>query len=419
MVESNIIQVIVSILLFPTLFQDAFLSFAWAAQDNSLGIILGRTFLLLPVLAFIAACWISIVSLLTAIFRHNRQTFVISLIMTWWDLGKAALSFWGGIFRFLWTLLYSFIGLIKIILLSLWTVIRDVIVLPFKLLGAAGKSVVGTSIPWIAVCLTLFWCLIEAVIFTYVTTPIVIDAFSNMTGTQLTENAIRVPLFIFLFFIVLGSYAVLSTFLDSAKKKKISEVIGIGIIEFVVLLVEVVFLYREFVASLEPWFAQYSENFELGILGTLAISCFVWFGIRSLSWFLFASHGTPTLLNIIQGRGVEKTEKQPQPVPVYFENTQILIEQLKKDTEWMQSKGEDIFNAFILPPLQVIAATINFAVLLISSKHLFEIPFTNVTDIKPSHQLIQELSMEQPVKEHPKSKKSNQTTIAPNEEVMV
>lgn len=419
MIESKIFQLIASILLFPTLFQDAFLSFAWGIDDTILATILKRSFLLLPVLAFISACWITIASLLTAIFRHNRQTFVISLIMTWWDLGKAVLSFWGGIFRFIWTLLYSLIGLIKIILVSIWTLIRDVVVLPFKILGAAGRSVVGTSIPWIAVCLTLFWCLIEAVIFTYVTTPIVIDAFSNMTGTQLAENAIRVPLFIFLFFIVLGSYAVLSTFLDKAKKKKVSEIIGIGIIEFVVLLVEVVFLYREFVASLEPWFAQYSENFELGILGTLAISCFVWFGIRSLSWFLFASHGTPTLLNIIQGRGVEKTDKQPQPTPVYFENTQIMIEQLKKDTEWMQLKGEDIFNAFILPPLQVIAATINFAVLLISSKHLFEIPFTSVSDIKPSQQLIHELSEDKPIKEQSKSNSANRTHSSPREEVIL
>ena len=60
----------------------------------------------------------------------------------------------------------------------------------------------------------------------------------------------------FLFFVVMGSYAVLSTFVDSFKSKSFQQILGIGVIEVIVLFVEVVFLYREFVDSLVPWFAS-------------------------------------------------------------------------------------------------------------------------------------------------------------------
>ena len=130
-----------------------------------------------------------------------------------------------------------------------------------------------------------------------------------MTNEQLSEEFIRIPLFIFLLFIVLGSYAVLSTFADAFRSRNIHSIIGISVIEIVTLTVEILFLYREFVDSLVPWFAQYSENFELGIFGTLFISAFVWFGIRSLSWFLFAAHGTPVIMSVIQGKGLQSEKK--------------------------------------------------------------------------------------------------------------
>jgi len=127
--------------------------------------------------------------------------------------------------------------LIKLIVLALWALIKDILFLPFRLIRNAGQSVVSSSIPWIAVFLTLLWCLLEAVIFTYVMTPLVVDTFSNITGEQLSASFIRIPLFVFLLFIVLGSYAVLSTMVDALKSKNISAIIGIGIIELITLFV--------------------------------------------------------------------------------------------------------------------------------------------------------------------------------------
>ncbi len=380
--NSGLVKLIVSILLFPTFFQEAFLTFAWGAADPFWMMMSKRVFLLLPVGAIILGCWLSVACLLTVIIRPHRQEYVKSIFLTWWDLGKAIASFWGGFFKFVFTLGVAIIGTIKVALLALWSLVQELILMPFRLLANVGRNIATSPIPWIAVILTLFWCFIEAIIFTYVMTPLVVDTFSNITGETLTINMVRFPLFVFLLFVVLGSYAVLSNFVDSVQKKSIGTIIGIGVIEIVVLFVEVVFLYREFVDALVPWFAQYSANFELGVFWTLAISTFVWFGIRSISWFLFAAHGTPTIMAVIQGKGLALAQKREQPPEAYKSVSGDFMVTIKKDMAWVKQASDELLGSFILPPLQVIAASINFCVLLVSAEHLFKLPFASIDDLR-------------------------------------
>jgi hypothetical protein len=393
---SGLWEAVLSVLFFPLLFQNGFIEFAWGA-DNPFWLMAGkRIFMLLPASAIILGCWVTIACLLTVLIRQNRREFLTGMLITWWDLGKSIVYFWGGIIKFLFNLAVAVVQLAKIVFLGLLSLLQELIYTPFRLLRSVSRNVLSSPVPWIAVFLTVFWCIIEAVIFTYVTTPLVVDVFSNITGEHLNLNLIRIPLFLFLLFVILGSYAVLSTFVDSFKSKNMSSIVGIGVIETVVLFVEVVFLYREFVDSLVPWFAQYSENFELGILGTLAISCFVWFGIRSLSWFLFAAHGTPTILYLIQGKGV-----------VVFNNTNMgdgrlrsispeFMEKIKAESAWMREKGEELLSSLMLPPLQVVAAAINFCTMLLNSNHLFSLPFKSISSIASSRVMLKNIDNRRP-----------------------
>jgi hypothetical protein len=193
---------------------------------------------------------------------------------------------------------------------------------------------------------------------------------------------------------VLGSYAVLSTFVDSVKKKSISQILGIGVIEVIVMFVEVVFLYREFVDALVPWFSVYAANFEPNVAEILGVSVFMWFGIRSLSWFLFASHGTPTIMSVIQGKGIKSAgnNAHANEPAAEWDLSMGFLDEMKKDAEWVQEKGEELLAAFMLPPLQVIAGAINFMTLLISGTHLFDLPFKSMDDVKQSKVLIETLS---------------------------
>ncbi len=389
---NGIIKVALSILFFPLFFQSAFLTFAWGVNDQFWISMAKRLFILLPTLAVILGCWVTMACILTVLMRQRRVAFLITLLVTWWDLGKSIVYFWGGIIRFFFNLAGALVGLFKVAIFGVWSVVQEIIYTPFRLIKGLSQNVLSSPVPWVAVFMTVFWCIIEALIFTYVTTPLVVDTFSNITGENLPVNFIRIPLFLFLSFMILGSYAVLSTFVESVKSKSISSIIGIGVIETIVLLVEVVFLYREFVDSLVPWFAQYSENFELGILGTLGISCFVWFGIRSLSWFLFASYGTPTIMLMIQGKGVVMFSANENGKSRLLGVSSEFVSRIKSETQWIQMKGEELLASFILPPLQVIAACINFSTLLLSSNHLFDLPFTSLKSIKNSRDLIDEIS---------------------------
>jgi len=404
--ESNtIVNNILSVILFPLQFQQSFVIFAWGSTDPGFILFVKRLFLLLPVLAFIAGLWISIASLLSVLFRNNRQHFIVSLFITWWDFGKSVFSFWGGIFKFIYVFVFSFLALFKVIIFGIWAIVQDIIIMPFRLVTNLGRKILSSPVPIIAVIFTLFWCLLEAVIFSYITTPLVVDVFTNITGQQLAENSIRIPLFLFLFFVVLGSYAVLSTFFTYIKSKNIGTIVGIFVIEIVVIFVEVTFLYREFVDSLVPWFAQYSENFELGIVWTLVISCFVWFGIRSLSWFLFASHGTPIILQTIQGKRIEvkKASIETKYSKIHlFSGFSRFLDTLLHNADLIQIKGEEILNAFILPPLQIIASIINFCTLLVIGKHLFDLPFKDAADFIDSSMLFYSIQeKEKPVHPEP------------------
>ncbi len=391
---TGIIKIVLSILFFPIYFQAAFIHFAWGSGDPMWLLTVKRILLLLPAGAILLGCWASIACLLTVPIRQKRQEFVTALFVTWWDLGKSILSFWGGLLQFIANLFVTMLGMMRIAMLAVWSLVHDVIFMPVSLIKQAGKSVIKSPIPWIAVTLTLAWCLVETSIFTYVMSPLVIDTFSNITGETMSEAFVHVPLFLFLFFVVLGSYAVLSTFVDSFKTKSISTVIRISAIEMVVIFVEVVFLYREFVDSLVPWFAQYSENFELGVFWTLTIAGFVWFGIRSLSWFLFASHGTPTIMAVIQGRGVSGGSKGKRRQIHVFDISGECWRKIKSEASWMKEKREDLLSSFMLPPLQVVAAGLNFCTLCVINQHLFLLPFKDMKAIRYSEELIKRIKHE-------------------------
>ena len=381
-------KVVLSVLFFPLLFQHDFLTFALGADDLFWVALSKRLFLLLPVLSIILACWVTIPCVLSVVFRAQRTEFVITLFLTWFDLGKAIFAFWGGMVKFLLVFVIAILALLKLIVLGIWVLIQDLFFIPIQLLKHLGVGIFDAGIPWIAMLLTLVWCLIEATVFTFVTTPLVMDTLSNLTGEGISETLLKIPLFLFLLFLILGSYAVLSTWTDALSSRKIGTIIKIGMIELVALFVEVIFLYREFVDSLVPWFDQHtSGDFQLGIAGTLAIATLAWLGIRGMSWVLFASHGTPLIMAIIRGSGVTASSTPSGEKEQLIEIR--LIEQLRKEFEWALEKGNEVLNAFLIPPLQILAASVNFCTFLFTSIPIFEIPLTKLVEIMNTKGLLE------------------------------
>ncbi len=385
-------KIVLSIIFFPMFFQDAFLKYAWGAQDILWVMSLKRVFLLLPVLAIILACWASMASVLTSVFRQKRAEFIMAILVTWWDMGRSIFIFWGGIFKFLFYFVAALLALLKFIIIGIWTLVQDILLVPFRILKNIGSNVLSPGVPWIAVTLTVLWSILEACIFTYVTTPLVIDTLSNMTGNYISEAFIRIPLFFFLLIVILGSYTVLANWAHAIRQRNIPAILKISAIEAAVLFVEVMFLYREFVDSLMPWFAQHA-NFEPGLFGIIAIAVMSWFGVRGISWFLFAAHGTPTILAMIQGSGIAPSApKEVDRVKAGLNITKGFIEQIRSEMGDIQKKGDEILGAFIVPPLQLIASAINFCTLCLSSQHLFDLPFKTFDEVMNSKMLLHGVS---------------------------
>jgi hypothetical protein len=367
------------------------LSFLWGAGDPLWVIVLKRGFLLLPMAAIAFGYWNTVLAVPSLLVRTRRRVFVGLVLITWWDLARATFTFWGGVFRFLLQLSISLLAFAQVLIVGIWGVIREIILMPFRLMKHFGSNVLAPGTPWIAVGMTFFWCVFEAIIFTFVMTSLVIDTLSNLAGTQLSENAIKIPLFLFMLFVALGSYAVLSTFTDALQTRDWGKVIKIGVIESVALFVEVVFLYREFVDALVPWFAQHaSGKFELGIAGTLIIAGLTWLGIRSLSWFLFAAAGTPTIMAIIQGQGVGQGQSGGSQNPLLL-FSQGFLDQIRNEFTWVADEGERLVSAFLVPPMQVVAAALNFVTLLVANRHFLDLPLQSIKDFKDARALAHEL----------------------------
>lgn len=383
-------QVVVSVLFFPTFFENSVAVFVWGAGDPWWLMAAKRVFLLLPAGAVLAALWASILCLLSIIVRQKRVEFTKAFLLTWWDLGKSIFAFWGGFFKFLFVLASSIFAFARVLVTGVWLLVQDILLVPFRVIKTVALNISAPGLPWIAVTLTFIWCLVEAVIFTYVMTPLVMDTLSNMTGGELTEAFIRIPLFLFLLFLILGSYAVLLNFTEALQTRKVGTILKIAAVELVAVMVEVMFLYRELVDSLVPWFAQHaSKDFDLGIGGTMAIAVLAWLGVRGMTWFLFASHGVPVITAIIQGRGLKPTEAGERArMENTFAYTVGFYYHFKTDMKFIQAKGDDLLGAFILPPLQVLSAVINFCTLLVAGHALFQIPFKNIRDVAHSQDLL-------------------------------
>lgn len=375
----GITKVLLSILLFPLFFQNSFIQWAWGTHHDEWFIIIAKRILaMLPILAIIAGCWLTIIAALSTIVRQNRKEFLGLLILSWWDLGRAILIYWGGIIKFILYLIGSIIILFRLLIITILLSLQDIILLPLNSLFHISRSAFKPGIPWIAAILTVLWSILEALIFTFITTGLVTETLNNITEAELNINLIRIILFAMLFAFVLGSYSILATLEQAFKTKNIKQIFLVFVIELLALIFEVMFLYREFIDALIPWFAQYAgENFQMGIVSTLFLATIIWAGIRGMTWFLFAQHGTVVVLACIQRSGTlyeQINHSNQKDKKEYFVFISALIEKLKKDINWIADRGEHLLSAFIVPPLQIVAVVINFSTLIILGEHIFNIP---------------------------------------------
>lgn len=362
---------------------EAMVNFVWYG-DTAIEIAFKRVVILLPMLLLLSGVWVTMFALYTVPFRSNRGRFANAMLMTWWDAGRTAWFYWAGILQLGLVLVGWVWGLIRLAVGFTTAAVRVAFQSPLRVLDWTSRNYFKPGVPWIAFLGLLVWSAVEALIFMYTLQPTLIEVLAGITGYEPDPRFLAPLLWVFLFFLVLGSFACIHALAEAVRQKKIAQIVQMLSVELFVMFFEVVFLYRELIDAITPWIAQTtSEQVHLGLVSTLALASFGWVGVRGMTWFLFGSYGTPALVAVL-ARDTIRQEGPPTQAPSLPQPDVWLapINALKAETAWFKQEALRVFELITLPVLQVFAAAMNFAVVALGSRHVFSLPFKSIEAVR-------------------------------------
>ncbi len=359
-------------------------SSAWAAIGKYL-------FLLFPLLLLLGALWCTQLSLYTVPFRSKRINFITTLLLAWWDGVRAVWLFWVGLFRLVIVVLGWIFSVARLAVKFVVVALKHILLAPFAMTGRMTKSFFRPGVPWIAFLILVFWCMLEAGIFSFVLFPTISEVLMDIVGTDEVSGLTSPLLYIFLLIIIMGSFAALQALNDAVRTRKVKSIIQMVIIELIVMGFEVMFLYRELVDAITPWIAQ-QTGMRVGMVFTLTAASFGWIAIRGMTWFLFAQYGTPPLLALISRQPVEQAgEAQMEAPPDIKEISrwwQQPLQEFKNEINWLHQKFNELLEFLTLPVLQVLAVILNFCTILLTSKPVFNLPFKGLKDVMDTREIL-------------------------------
>jgi hypothetical protein len=347
--------------------------------------------LLFPVLLWIGSVWCTHLTLYTLPFRSGRIELLKMLLLAWWDAAFAVWMYWVGLARFVMVVVGWLFTLGRLALKLAAETLKQLVILPFKMTGQMTQSYFQPGVPWIAFVLLIFWCLLEALIFTYTLMPTVTEVLAGITGAE-ASTLTGAILYFFLFMLIMGSFACIQVLADAIKHHEYKFLVQMLLVELFVMVFEVMFLYRELVDAITPWIAQQTgEQFRPGIGFTLSLATFGWVGVRGMTWFLFGQYGTPPLLAFISRRPMHQpaAEEGAGPLPAESHNWwRAPLEDFKREVGWLHGKANELMEYLMLPVLHVAAAVLNFAMILVTARPVFSIPFKSLQEVIETRELL-------------------------------
>jgi hypothetical protein len=362
-------------------------------------------FLVFPALLAIAAVWCTQLSLYTLPFRSGRAHFIPTMMLTWWDAVRAVWLYWVGMFRFVGVALGWAVAFGTFVAKLLLEVIRQIALMPFTMTGRMTQSYFTPGVPWVAFVMLIFWCALEAAIFSYTLMPTVTELLTDLVGGEATARYTGPVLYFFLLLLVMGSFACVQTLMDAIRKREWKFIVQMVAVEVFVMFFEVMFLYRELIDALTPWIAQ-QTGMKMGLTFTLSLSAFGWIGIRGMTWFLFGQYGTPPMLAFISRKPMVEEGRTPAagvvPTAAWWRQP---VTELKQEIEWLHAKSEELLDYLILPVLQLAAAALNFGMVLVASRQVFSLPFKDRSEITETWQILKALHT------HPQPAARKQATL--------
>jgi hypothetical protein len=357
--------------------------------DGTVGVaVLKATLLLLPASVLLVSMWATMISLYSLPFRSGRGYFLTALLMSWWDVGRMAWFYWAGMGRFVFVLIGWIGSGIRAFVRLLWNAIKGALNSPFAILDWTSRRYFKPGVPWLAFLLLILWSAIEATIFTFTLRPTMNELMADLVGFEPNPIMLTALLYLFLFFLVGGSFACVQALNDAIKTKQYGTIISMTLIELVVAMFEVLFLYRELVDAITPWMAQ--QGFNLGLIGTLAVAFGGWVGVRGMTWFLFGRYGTPALIAVLARETLSHGSSVDAAPPRQPEFWKAPITALKAEVDWFKSEAKEMFELLTLPVLQLMAAGFNFWLVVLLGRPHFTLPFRSLEEVQAATPLSME-----------------------------
>ena len=338
-------------------------------------------FLLFPMILVMVAIWCTQLAIYTVPFRTGRSRFVSAVLLAWWDAAFAAWLYWVGLVR------AALVTAGWLLALGHFTV-RLGVALGRHIGGAPFAMTRGYVTPgfhWVAFAVLLFWCVLEAAVFTYTLTPTVADVLADLVGADDVSRLVGPLLYLLLFMLIAGSFACVHALMEAVRLGQMRYLAQIVLVQVCVLVVEVLFFYRPLVDTMTPWVAQ-GTGLRLGVAPTLLLATMTWIGVRGMTWFLFGQYGAPSLLALIAHAPLAPVAgSEPPRGPVWWRPA---VDDLRVELGWLHRRSDELLEHFAVPVLNLLGAAVNFATILTTARPVFGLPFKGLKEATEQRGLL-------------------------------
>ena len=115
-----------------------------------------------------------------------------------------------------------------------------------------------------------------------------------------------------------------------------------------------------------------------------------WLGTRAMTWFLFAQYGTAPLLAFISRRPLAPADPARAAAlvampPIWW---RAAVEDFKRELDWLHTRGDQLLEYLALPVLQLLAAGINFGMMMVASRPAFPLPFKTLKEVTDTRDIL-------------------------------
>jgi len=115
-----------------------------------------------------------------------------------------------------------------------------------------------------------------------------------------------------------------------------------------------------------------------------------------MTWFLFGQYGAAPLMAFMSRRPLLSAEgvqlaATAAATPAWWEGP---LRDFRRETEWLHAASDRLLDYLALPVLHVAAAAVNFAMVLVASRPVFNLPFKALDEIPESRTLLSGLHLQ-------------------------